>query len=400
MRAKLEERRGLLVPGAANALAARIIEDLGFEAVYVSGAGVTNTFLGVPDLGFVSLPEIAQHTAAIREAVEIPVLVDADTGFGNALNVRHTVRVLERAGADAIQLEDQTMPKKCGHFENKSVISAEEMAGKIQSGGGRSRQSRLSDYRPLGRAGRWKVSRRRSNARAVHRSRRGRDVCGGSANAETRSAKFRSGFPCRRSSTWWWAEKRPFLARRELADMGYGLVLYANVALQGAIAGMQAALKHLKSAGRMDAASRDGREFCGAPAAGEETVLRRAGKEILRKRNKFFKTLMQTHQVKVYPSSAQLPREEQLAWKIASVAADDVPVPPEVAEAIIDRVIDDAAVAIAAINRGPVVAAREMALGHPRPAGATVFGIASTAAIQPRVGRVGQRHGGARTGHA
>ncbi len=133
LRAKLQERRGLLVPGAANALAARIIEDLGFEAVYVSGAGVTNTLLGMPDLGFISLPEIAQHTATIREAVNIPVLVDADTGFGNALNVRHAVRVLERAGADAIQLEDQTMPKRCGHFDNKSVISAEEMVGKVKA---------------------------------------------------------------------------------------------------------------------------------------------------------------------------------------------------------------------------------------------------------------------------
>src|SRR6202011_5005556 len=87
---------------------------------------------GLPDLGFISLPEIAQHTTTIREAVNIPVLVDADTGFGNALNVRNCVRVLERAGADAIQIEDQTMPKKCGHFSNKSVIPVEEMAGKIK----------------------------------------------------------------------------------------------------------------------------------------------------------------------------------------------------------------------------------------------------------------------------
>src|SRR5258708_14170682 len=123
----------MLVPGAANALAARVIEDLGFEAVYVTGAGVGNTYWGLAGLGFVRLREIGQHTATIREAVDIPVLVDADTGFGNALNVRHTVRALERAGADAIQLEDQTMPKKCGHFENKSVISAQEMAGKIKA---------------------------------------------------------------------------------------------------------------------------------------------------------------------------------------------------------------------------------------------------------------------------
>ena len=92
---------------------------------------------------------------------------------------------------------------------------------------------------------------------------------------------------------------------------------------------------------------------------------------------------MQIHRVKVYPSSAQLPREEQLAWKIASVAADDVPVQPDVADAIIDRIIDDAAVAIAAINRGPVVAAREMALGHPRPMGATVFGVDSQQRFSP-----------------
>ncbi len=92
---------------------------------------------------------------------------------------------------------------------------------------------------------------------------------------------------------------------------------------------------------------------------------------------------MQIHQVKVHPSSAQLPREEQLAWKIACVAADDVPVQPEVAEAIIDRVIDDAAVAIAAINRGPAVAAREMALGHPRAAGATIFGVSSAQRFSP-----------------
>src|ERR1700676_4015943 len=118
---------------AATALAPLIIEGLGFEAVYLTGAGVTNSFLGMPDIGFISLPEIAQHTATIREAVNIPVLVDADTGFGNALNVRHCVRVLERAGADAIQIEDQTMPKKCGHFSNKSIIPVEEMAGKIKA---------------------------------------------------------------------------------------------------------------------------------------------------------------------------------------------------------------------------------------------------------------------------
>ena len=116
LRQKVEARRGLLVPGAANALAARVIEELGFEAVYLSGAGLTNPFYGIPDLGFVHLGDLAQHTAALRDAVKLPLIVDADTGFGNALNVQHTVRTLERAGANAIQLEDQVSPKKCGHF--------------------------------------------------------------------------------------------------------------------------------------------------------------------------------------------------------------------------------------------------------------------------------------------
>ena len=92
---------------------------------------------------------------------------------------------------------------------------------------------------------------------------------------------------------------------------------------------------------------------------------------------------MQTHHVKVHPSSAQLPREEQFAWKLAAVAADDVPIAPDVAEAIIDRIIDDASVAIAAINRAPVVAAREMALGHARNAGATIFGVDSRQTFSP-----------------
>jgi 2-methylisocitrate lyase-like PEP mutase family enzyme len=123
----------LTVPGAANALTARVIEDTGFEACYVTGAGIANTYLGVPDIGLVSLNELAQHVAAIRAAVAIPLIVDADTGFGNPLSVQHTVRVLERAGADAIQIEDQASPKRCGHFKGKEVISASQMEQKLRA---------------------------------------------------------------------------------------------------------------------------------------------------------------------------------------------------------------------------------------------------------------------------
>src|ERR1700754_3015970 len=104
LRALVDARRGVLVPGAFNALSARVIEDLGFEAIYVTGAGVTNMTLGLPDQAFMGLAEIAEATGRIRDAVQLPLIVDADTGFGNALNVRHAIRTLERAGADCIQL--------------------------------------------------------------------------------------------------------------------------------------------------------------------------------------------------------------------------------------------------------------------------------------------------------
>ncbi len=254
LRAKLLERRGLLVPGAANALAARIIEDLGFEAVYVSGAGVTNTLWGMPDLGFISLAEMAQHTATIREAVNIPVLVDADTGFGNALNVRHTVRVLERAGADAIQLEDQTMPKRCGHFDNKSVISAEEMVGKVKAAVD---ARNTGDLLIIARSDALAVEGFDATIERVQRYiEAGADVTFVEApqNAEEiRKIPQRLSVPQIVNIVV--GGKTPVVGQEELAAMRYGLVIYANVALQGAIAGMQAALKQLKTTGRVDAAS-------------------------------------------------------------------------------------------------------------------------------------------------
>src|SRR6185503_5469557 len=133
LRKLVEARRGVLVPGAFNALSARVIEDLGFEAIYVTGAGVTNMWFGMPDQGFMGLAEIADHTARIRDAVSVPLIVDADTGFGNALNVHHTVRTLERAGVDCIQLEDQVAPTRCGHFSGKDVIPAGAAVGKSKA---------------------------------------------------------------------------------------------------------------------------------------------------------------------------------------------------------------------------------------------------------------------------
>ena len=133
LRTMLSPGAALLLPGVANALAARIVADQGFTAAYVTGAGIANTFLGVPDIGLVTVTELAEHVAAIRAAFPGPLVVDADTGFGNPLNMVRTVELLERAGADALQIEDQVFPKRCGHFAGKEVIPAAEMVAKVKA---------------------------------------------------------------------------------------------------------------------------------------------------------------------------------------------------------------------------------------------------------------------------
>ncbi len=123
----------VVAPGVYDALSALMAARAGFEALYLSGASIAYTRFGRPDIGLVGMDEVAQTLGAIRERVETPLIVDADTGFGNALNVQRTVRVFERLGASAIQLEDQTMPKRCGHLDNKTLVSAGEMVGKIKA---------------------------------------------------------------------------------------------------------------------------------------------------------------------------------------------------------------------------------------------------------------------------
>jgi len=129
----LKEKDFLLIPGAFNALSARLIEQAGFEAVYVSGAAVAGNFVGVPDIGLTTLTEVLENARNIVSATGLPVLCDADTGFGNAINMLRTVREFENAGVAGIQIEDQVMPKKCGHTEGKLLISREEMVQKIRA---------------------------------------------------------------------------------------------------------------------------------------------------------------------------------------------------------------------------------------------------------------------------
>ncbi len=133
LRQRLSSGPILVAPGAADALTARIVERTGFEAVYFTGAGFSYTHLGAPDLGLVTLTETASRVGAVAEATRLPVLVDADDGYGGPHNVRRTVRLLEAAGAAAVQIEDQTGPKRCGHLAGKGVVLVETMVGKIQA---------------------------------------------------------------------------------------------------------------------------------------------------------------------------------------------------------------------------------------------------------------------------
>jgi 2-methylisocitrate lyase-like PEP mutase family enzyme len=240
-----EARRGLIVPGAFNALSAKVVEDLGFKAIYITGAGVTNMWFGMPDQGFMGLAEIADHTARIRDAVSVPLIVDADTGFGNALNVRHTVRTLERAGADCIQFEDQVAPKRCGHFSGKEVISTEEAVSKIKAAVD-ARQD--PDLMILARTD---AAATHGFEAAVERAQKfaeaGADIL--FVEAVTTAEEIRA-LPQRLAKPQLMnmviGGKTPIFNATDLGELGYGIVLYANAALQGAVAGMQKALTVLR----------------------------------------------------------------------------------------------------------------------------------------------------------
>ena len=133
LREQLAGDAAVIAPGVYDALTALLVEQAGFACAYVSGASVSFTRIGRPDLGLTTLTEVADTVANMRERTSIPLVVDADTGFGNALNVRRSVRLLERMGATAIQLEDQTSPKRCGHLAGKSMVSTAEMVGKLKA---------------------------------------------------------------------------------------------------------------------------------------------------------------------------------------------------------------------------------------------------------------------------
>lgn len=246
----VSRRQAVLAPGAANALFARVIEDLGFECVYVTGAGIANMALGAPDIGLTSLDDIAQTVSRIADAVALPLIVDADTGFGNAVNTWRTMKVLERAGASAIQLEDQEFPKRCGHFNGKSVVPLHDMLPKIRAAA----DARTRDTLIIARTDALAVD---GIDAALERAKAfieaGADMTFVEAPRDADQMRRIAALGVPQVANIVHGGKTPALPQAELADMGFGVVLYANAALQAAVRASAEVLGSLKATGSLEA---------------------------------------------------------------------------------------------------------------------------------------------------
>ena len=251
LRDLLARRDATTVPGAANALFARVIEDLGFEAVYVTGAGVANMHLGVPDIGLTTMTEVRDTVAAIADAISVPIIVDADTGYGNAVNMVRTVRAFERAGAAGIQIEDQVFPKKCGHFAGKHVIEAAEMVQKIKAAVDARHDPSLQIIA-------------RTDARAIEGLDRAIEraqayIAAGADATFVESptgleelARIPKELAVPQVANIVFGGKTPDPGRAALASMRFALILYANAALQAAVKGAVDVLGALKREGSFE----------------------------------------------------------------------------------------------------------------------------------------------------
>ena len=231
LKERLQQSKILIAPGAPDALVAKIIEKNGFEAVYLTGAGVSYTTLGLPDMGFITMSEMVQKAASIVEAVDIPVISDADTGYGNPLNVIRTVKEFERAGVSAIQLEDQVFPKRCGHLAGKEIIPQEEMVIKIKA----AVDTRVDpNFQIIARTDALAV---RGLEEAIKRSiayqEAGADILFVEApQSVAEMKKITSSFSVPLVANMVEGGKTPLLTAQELEEIGYDLVIFPGAAVR------------------------------------------------------------------------------------------------------------------------------------------------------------------------
>jgi 2-methylisocitrate lyase-like PEP mutase family enzyme len=243
----------VVLPGVANALAARVVADLGFPAAYITGAGIANTYLGIPDNGLVTLSELAEHVAAIRDVFPGPLMVDADTGFGNALNMTRTVKLLERAGADAIQIEDQVFPKRCGHFDGKETIPKSEMVAKVKAAADARSDLDLIIVARTDAIATDGFEAAMDRAAAYYDA--GADITFIEAPQTEDQIAAIGKLPWPQIINIVLGGRTPEFSNARLKELGFAGVLYANVALQASIRGMQLALGTLRQTGAIGDAS-------------------------------------------------------------------------------------------------------------------------------------------------
>ena len=230
----LARRDAVIVPGVANAMFARVVEATGFEAVYVTGAGIANMLLGAPDIGLTTMSEVADTVARIADTVSVPLIVDADTGFGNAVNMVRTVRSFERAGAAAIQIEDQVFPKKCGHFAGKHVISLQEMLAKIKAAVDARRDNSLQIIARTDARAIEGLDRAIERANAFAEA--GADVTFVEAPTDLQElSRIPKEVRVPQVANMVFGGRTPEPGRAGLREYGYAIVLYANAVLQAAL---------------------------------------------------------------------------------------------------------------------------------------------------------------------
>ena len=240
----------LAAPGAYDALSARLVEEAGFDAIYMTGFGTTASLIGRPDVGLLTGTEMVDNARRVVAAVDVPVIADADTGYGNALNVVRMVQLYEQAGVAGIQLEDQVMPKKCGHMSGKSLISVEEMVGKIRAAVDARRDPDLVIIARTDAVAVEGLSSAISRARAFAEA--GADVLFVEAptseeDIATVADELRGVAPL----IFNWAEggMTPPLSAEQIAMLGFSLVIYPISTLLSATAGMRRVLEKLRSDG-------------------------------------------------------------------------------------------------------------------------------------------------------
>src|SRR3989442_10338585 len=245
---ELIAKGAITMPGVPNAAMARQVEQVGFDAVYVSGAGMANATAGVPDIGLLTLTEVAQLAGYIAKAVKIPAIVDADTGFGGAENVARTIRELEKAGLAGCHIEDQEFPKRCGHLAGKSIVDVEEMVGKIKAAVAVRRDP---DFMIIARTDARAVE---DFDRAVERA--GEYLAAGAdaifPEALESADEFRDfakaiDLPLLANMTEF--GKSPLLSFKELCDFGYKMVIFPMSAFRVAMKASEGFLHALKKAG-------------------------------------------------------------------------------------------------------------------------------------------------------